>query len=473
MAKAKSVERPTGVEKRLVSVSVPIEDVEPEALLRLGRGGPRGFWARKGRWFAHIGQAAVVEASAPEDGADRFGQVWAHARAVFSCSWKDPQSQVNPPAPRLFGGFSFRSDHVAEGAWEHFPLAKFILPEIELMGGEGSGVLTLRRLHVPSANPAQCREELRQELASVGARLAAAPLDPPPLDVCIPATRFETDLEAWGETVNRALAEVATGSFSKVVMARVQTASFEGTMDPVDVVLNLWKANSGSHVFLFEPVPGHVLLGAPPETLATVQAGAFHATAVAGSIGRGGTPEAQQAMAKRLLRSEKDRREHEVCVGDMVARLGRISDGIQAEPEPHVLTLPTIQHLETAISASLRPGGTVLSALEVLHPTPAVCGFPRDRALAFLNAEEPFQRGWYAGPVGWFDSDGNGAFVPALRSAVGHGKEWRLFAGAGIVAGSDPSREWDETRIKFQPVLKALSGARAEPPAEGEEAGVS
>lgn len=90
--------------------------------------------------------------------------------------------------------------------------------------------------------------------------------------------------------------------------------------------------------------------------------------------------------------------------------------------------------------------------------------------MEFLGAEEPFERGWYAGPVGWFDGDGNGVFVPALRSAVGRGKEWRLFAGAGIVAGSDPSREWAETRIKFQTVLKALSEARAEPFSEEEEA---
>ena len=157
----------------------------------------------------------------------------------------------------------------------------------------------------------------------------------------------------------------------------------------------------------------------------------------------------------------------------MVDRLGGVSQNIQAQPEPHVLALSGIQHLETAITADIKPNETVISALEALHPTPAVCGFPRDRALDLLQTEEPFQRGWYAGPVGWFDNDGNGVFVPALRSAVGRGKEWRLFAGAGIVAGSDPTREWAETRIKFQPVLKALSGARVEPSSEEEEAGGS
>ena len=470
MANAETVERPSGVEKRLVSVSVPLQDVEPAALLRLGKGRARGFWAREGRWFAHIGRAATVEVSEPQDGPDRFGKIWGEARTIFSCSWKDPQSQVNPPSPRLFGGFSFRSDHVAEEEWAHFPSAHFVLPEIELMGGRESGVLTLRRLHVPSANPAQCRQELRAELASVRDSLTAASLEARPSGVCIPATRAETDLEAWVATVDRALSEVSAGTLSKVVMARVQTASFEGIMDPIDVVLNLWRENSGSHVFLFEPTPGHILLGAAPETVATVQAGVFHATAVAGSIARGNTPEEQKALARELTNSEKDRREHQVCVEDMVARLAEICQDIQAQTEPHVLTLSAIQHLETAITANLHPDETVLSALEALHPTPGVSGFPTDRAMEFLGAEEPFERGWYAGPVGWFDGDGNGVFVPALRSAVGRGKEWRLFAGAGIVAGSDPSREWAETRIKFQTVLKALSEARAEPFSEEEEA---
>ena len=198
--------------------------------------------------------------------------------------------------------------------------------------------------------------------------------------------------------------------------------------------------------------------------------GAFRATAVAGSIPRGGSPEEQEAFAAELLGSEKDRREHQVSVEDMVTRLADVSDDIRAEPHPRVLTLAAIQHLETPISANLHPEESVISALRALHPTPAVCGFPRDQALELLKTEEPFRRGWYAGPVGWFDNDGNGVFVPALRSALGIGKEWRLFAGAGIVSGSDPSSEWAETQMKFQPVLKALSGARAElEPEEGEE----
>ncbi|NNM04173.1 MAG: isochorismate synthase [Gemmatimonadetes bacterium] len=458
------------VEKRLVSLSVPLEDVNPAVLLRKGKGGPRGFWAREGRWFAHIGAAASIQITSGTHPEDRFGDVWSEARTIFSCSWKDPLSQVNPPSPRLFGGFSFDDDHQAEGGWEQFPPAHFVLPELEMVGGEVSGVLTLRRLHPPSPDPARCRQELREELAAVRDALAETNPGPGLLGQCVPATRSEVDRSAWGEMVERVLHEIFEGKLSKVTMARALTASFEGTMDPVDVVMNLWRENPGSHVFLFEPVPGHVLLGAAPETVATVAGGAFRATAVAGSISRGGSPEEQSALSAELLSSEKDRREHQVCVEDMVSRLAAVSDDIRAEPEPRVLTLAAIQHLETVITSNLHPEETVISALRALHPTPAVCGFPRDRALELLRTEEPFRRGWYAGPVGWFDNDGDGVFVPALRSALGFGGEWRLFAGAGSVAGSDPSKEWAETQIKFQPVLKALSGARAElEPGDGGE----
>ena len=135
-----------------------------------------------------------------------------------------------------------------------------------------------------------------------------------------------------------------------------------------------------------------------------------------------------------------------------------------------MLALARIQHLETKIVAKVPLGLSLLAIVESLHPTPAVCGMPREVALAVLTENEVFDRGWYAGPVGWLDSNGRGIFVPALRSAVLRNGSWRLFAGAGIVAGSDPVSEWEETEIKFQPVLQAMVRAemstRAQPGAE-------
>jgi isochorismate synthase len=234
-------------------------------------------------------------------------------------------------------------------------------------------------------------------------------------------------------------------------------------VDVVEVARHLWLENRRSHVFLFEPEAGRALLGAAPETVATVRKGVFHATAVAGSTGMGTSEGERKRLAAALLASSKDREEQRIVVEDMLARLRPLADQVQVQDEPHVLTLAGIQHLETEIRARPGPGTHVLDLVAALHPTPAVCGVERDAALAFLRAEEPFERGWYAGPVGWFDNRGDGAFAPALRNAVSSGRSWRLFAGAGIVAGSVPAAEWEETAIKFEDVLRALRASGVVP----------
>lgn len=460
MGKARTPEESRKPNRRLASVAAPVEGVGPGVLLRMDPQGPRGFWAREGRWFAHLGALASVEVTDPREGRRRFRKVWEEARALLA-DRTDLEGPVPPTPPRLFGGFAFRDGHLPGDSWEGFPAAHFVLPEVELTGGEEGGVLTCRGFLDPGEDPGRCRDRLQDRLEQIQEALMSPPDDVPPGEPWVPATRVETDLESWEETVEKVLGEMERGGISKVVLARVQSVSAEGGLDPVDVVMNLWKENPTSHVFLFEPDPGHVLLGAAPETVAGLEHGRFRATAVAGTASRGRTEKEQRSMARSLLESDKDRREHRICVEDMVNRIGPLAHEVRAEDEPHVLTLPTIQHLETVIEADLKEGQTVLSVLEAVHPTPAVCGLPRDLALEFLNREEPFHRGWYAGPVGWFDREGNGVFVPALRSAVGHGDEWRLFAGAGIVSGSKPRQEWDETRIKFQPVLRALSRAGA------------
>jgi isochorismate synthase len=275
-------------------------------------------------------------------------------------------------------------------------------------------------------------------------------------------TRAESERAGWDTAVRNALDAIGEGRVSKVVLARTLDVITESPLDPIEVVHHLWQDNGGSHVFYFEPERGCALAGAAPEIVSMVSEGRFRATAVAGTVAKGETPEEQERLAERLLTSKKEGVEHRIALEDMVSRLGPLARDIQAQPEPHVLTLARLQHLETEIRAELPEGTSALTVLEALHPTPAVCGLPRDAAVEFLREEEPFERGWYAGPVGWFDLDGNGAFVPSLRCAVVRDCRWRLFAGAGIVAGSDPGLEWDETSIKFEPMLRALaaSGAR-------------
>ena len=265
------------------------------------------------------------------------------------------------------------------------------------------------------------------------------------------------DRTIWESMIENALENIDRGLLSKVVLARTQDLRFNEFIDPVDIVNKLWKANPGSHVFLIRTSRDSCFLGAAPEIVTDVSKGQFQATAVAGTAGRGHDKKEQQTLAESLLGSTKDGIEHCITRDDILTRLGTLVDDVDAQVSPHVLTLGEMQHLETEIKAKLREGIDAIQVLQTLHPTPAVCGLPRQKALDFIEREEPFERGWYAGPVGWFDTDGDAMFVPALRCAVVTGKDWRLFAGAGIVAGSDATSEWEETGVKFTPVTKALS----------------
>ena len=439
-------------------MTIPAPDLRPDTFLRHAEGEARGFWARADRWVAHRGIAAELRGS-PGDGVVRYDVVADGARALALEPMIAPGS-ARAPRVRFYGGMSFRPDHEAAGVWSEFPSWLFHVPAFELEGDDSGDAWLQARMLVTEREGEgvfgrlrRMAEELRAELSTH----AEHPRGATPTD----ARAVATARGSWEAAVDTSLGAIRRGAISKAVLARTLDVDLEHPLDAIDVVESLWEVNRGSHVFLFEPTPGSAILGAAPETVATLRDGVFHATAVAGSIRRGDTPREQAELAARLLASDKDRAEQRIALDDMIARLETVAHRIRTDPQPHVLTLARIQHLETEIRASVPAEVGVLDLLRLLHPTPAVCGLPRDAAMAFLSEEEPFERGWYAGPVGWFDADGNGVFAPALRTGVSTGSGWRLFAGAGIVEGSVPAMEWEETGIKFEPMLEALRGSGA------------
>ena len=361
---------------------------------------------------------------------------------------------------RLFGGFAFAPRPSDDPVWSSFPPARFQLPAAELEHDPRAGTCSLL---VRGVDRREAEKSWGRWADTLARSIALGGLGPPLRGGSgVPSARRTRTAErsAWSRMVWRTLRRIQAGEAEKVVLARALDVTPNRPVAPLDLVLALWQESHGSHVFLFEPAPGEAVVGAAPETLATVVNGVVRATAVAGSVGVGADSVETARLARRLFNSDKDRAEHDFVVRDVVARLSALGCAVERDVEPHVLTLARIQHLETKIVAGIPEGVTLLDILASLHPTPAVCGMPRDVALSTLTESEVFDRGWYAGPVGWMGSDGQGIFVPALRSAVSSGRGWRLFAGAGIVPGSDPGLEWEETELKFDPVLRAM--ARAE-----------
>lgn len=453
------------------SVTLGIGSIQPEAVLAAPTAGVRGFWQSGTHWIAHSGSVAEIQARAAAGrGAapafDPFGFVMEEAARLYGEPWIF-DLDGDPRRPRLHGGFAF--DHGGAdarpddpGFWEPFPAVRFNLPAFEIEADRTGARLTVTGAFAPDMPGDRAIDELRRRAHRTReslVRLEREGAAPGPVP---PATSVEepVGIGAWREAIERVLAAIANGTVRKVVLARPLDVTLAEVPDSASVLAALRASNPLAHTFLLEFARGRFFLGAAPELIGSLRGGTFHTMAVAGSVPRGADPEADEWLGRQLLSSRKNRVEHEIVVEDIVERLTDLGTDISFVREPALLRLPRIQHLRTRLEAEVPRGTHLLDLVRALHPTAAVCGYPRRAAKEILAGEELLGRGWYAAPVGWLDETGAGEFAPALRSAVGRGPLLRLYAGAGIVEGSRPRSEWDETRVKFQTMLQALGVAR-------------
>ncbi len=258
--------------------------------------------------------------------------------------------------------------------------------------------------------------------------------------------------ESWCDLVERATKLMTDDGLRKVVLAREITVTADEPFE-LDVVLDRLRTTyPGCHVFA---VDGFV--GASPELLVSRAGDVVRSHPMAGTAPRGGDPTSDARLAASLLASTKDRQEHQITIDMVHDTLLPWCSYLDYEAEPSIVPVANVQHLATLVEGRLSsPAPSVLELVRALHPTPAVCGSPRDEALAFIRAHEGFDRGRYAGAVGWVDGRGNGTWAVSVRCADIDGPVARVCAGNGIVADSDPVTELAETRAKLQALLSAL-----------------
>jgi isochorismate synthase len=261
--------------------------------------------------------------------------------------------------------------------------------------------------------------------------------------------------EDWVGAVRATLERVREGAMSKAVLARSVDLELGRQPDPIAILEALRAAYPGCYRFLVADGEGAVFLGASPERLVRLVAGEILTEAVAGTIRRGAGGD-DESLARSLAQSTKDRNEHETVLRHLLETLRPDCAEIHAPAEPGVMLLPHLLHLRTSVRGRARGNPNVIEILSRLHPTPAVAGMEREEALAWIRSRERMSRGWYAGPVGWVNSRGEGDFAVGIRSVAIRGSRARVFAGAGIVPGSDPDREWEETEIKMRGILDAV-----------------
>jgi salicylate biosynthesis isochorismate synthase len=272
------------------------------------------------------------------------------------------------------------------------------------------------------------------------------------------ATEAHPPTSVWKGQVDSALKEIDAGDMTKVVLAR----SVVVKSDEPPAILHVFRelVRGYPQCFNFAWKSGDaVFMGASPELLASVDSGHFHANPLAGSAPRGEGSRDDDTIGTMLLSSAKDRREHELVVTDMVGRLTPIMADLTASSEPELKRMASVQHLSSDIHGTVLPGVGLLDAIDAVHPTPAVGGVPTAAAIDLITRTEDIDRGWYTGGIGWIDSSGDGAVAIGLRCGLVRGTSTHLFAGAGIVEGSDPDLELEETRLKLVPLLRLLTAS--------------
>jgi isochorismate synthase len=414
----------------------------------------RFFWSQPGEGFALVGLGIALTLDAVEE--SRFRQIGASWQQLLSKAIVEGPRGLPGAGPLLLGGFAFDPLRSGSQLWQGYPDGRLVLPKVLFTLRHGEAWLTCNVLVRPDSDPdmeVSAIETLCDELLAPD---AADPHRGGRRDGEFQVTKREMMPAAeWQAGVARTVGDIAAGKLEKAVLARTVRL---GAMRPFDSARALRQLSINyPGCFVFAIARGErCFLGATPERLAELRDGVIRTMGLAGSIQRGVTAAEDRRLGAFLLASAKERHEHEVVVRTVVEALGPLCDQLDVAAAPSLLRLGNVQHLYTPVTGHLCSVCTLLDVVERLHPTPAVGGRPREAALALIREREGFDRGWYGGPVGWIDQRGEGEFAVAIRSALLHGTEATLFAGCGIVADSDPEREYAESRLKLKPMLSAL-----------------
>jgi isochorismate synthase len=426
-------------------LSIPAPRVRLEALLRINGSWPALLWESPGqREFSGLGVASEVR----PHGAGRFHQVRQAAERIMA-DVRSVSFNGAPPIARLVGGFAFQAGDACQPPWNDFGDGWFVLPRLRYDLHDFGPRLTLTVPAEQTRSARHRRVALEQLLAARDALAERQPLAWPAVSTSPVVRPAATTEQSWNERVDAIVSRISAGQFEKVVAARRSVLELEPPPDPLTVLTRLGEQASGCIRFAFRR-SDTVFVGATPERLAAQTGCEVRTEALAGTIRSDGT-----RAAHRLLHSRKDRAEHDYVLQQLLRQLEPVCQIVQLGPSPAIHALRHLLHLRSPIVARRHQPGHILQLVELLHPTPAVGGVPTEAAVRWIAEHEPDPRGWYAGPVGWFDPHGDGEFAVALRSGVIQGPLAHLYAGAGIVRDSDPQDEYAETTLK----LAALRGA--------------
>ncbi len=436
---------PLELEGKFLRIEVPIPALEPLDWLAQQDVDFKTYWCdREGDFtIAGVGALDLITSNLPIDYVDIFGQLRQHLSPLY-------------PQIRYYGGIGFSQDLVIDPSWQLFGNYRFVVPRFELCtnGIETIFACNFRNISASSIRLGDHQVDLYQrELDSVLTELAQLNLEVDlPLPLPLPKLHDRVDQPSqadWHHNIDQALAQFTDLDLDKVVLARQSTLTFGANLHPQLLLQSLKPNNSQSYHFCFQINPTTAFVGTSPERLYARQDRQLQTEAIAGTRQRGDSIQLDLDLSDLLRNSPKDLHEHQLVVDLLHTVLTELCHSIMVDRSATILKLNKVQHLYTQCQGILKPHLNDADILPLLHPTPAVGGFPRTQALNLIRELETFARGWYAAPVGWVGYDDT-EFAVAIRSGLIDGDRLRLFAGAGIVQDSQPEAEWAEIENKIR-----------------------
>ncbi|GGG30475.1 isochorismate synthase MenF [Lysinibacillus alkalisoli] len=398
--------------------------------------GQRYFWQNREATLTIVGVGNVLTLTGTDN---RFNEI--------EKQWKAIHIHANQEQPILFGGVTFDQLNDKKSEWGDFPQALFVVAKYQFIQ-KGQQCF----MNIQSTSPITAKDQAEAEAFLAAIKTATITLEKPKM-----IAYTEPEKEAYLQAVKEVTTRIRNKEADKVVLARTLALQFENQVQPAQLISDLLKEQPDCYIYGLE-FGQRFFTGASPERLVHVAKHHAYSACVAGSIKRGVTAAEDEVLGYTLLHDDKNGGEHQHVV-DMIADTFKAHCTTYKVPkQPQLLKSRDIQHLYTPVEGVLKAQKTILQLAKDLHPTPALGGVPRNKAMAIIRQHEAMNREMYASPIGWLDTTGDGEFAVALRCALIHDKQAYLYAGGGIVADSEPQSEYEETLVKFRPMLRALGG---------------
>ena len=419
---------------KILSVAAPIDGLDMLSWLGAQKVSARGYWCDREDQFeiAGIGRADVITNSAVTS--------YEELMALMYHRIKTTATPI-----RYFGGIRF-GDHSPTPEWDTFKSYRFVLPRFEVVR-KADKITMMCNMRMDEAF-----SKVEEDVFNL---VFSKSIKPPPIPRA--QSRHDTPSQSkWSENVMKALDSFIPSEYEKVVLARRSSFTFNSELDSIGLLLQLKACTNQRFYFCFQPEAKKAFIGASPERLYRRDGKALLTEAIAGTRARGNDQTKDDILRKELIESDKEQREHVYVVKAISSSLQSLCEQVEVDPKPSLLTLSKSQHLITHFKAVLKDQIKDAQLLDALHPTPAVGGYLQEYALRDIEKYEHFSRGWFAGPVGWIGAD-EAQFAVGIRSALLDHDRLHVYAGAGLVNGSDPDKEWAELEDKIRDFTTLIS----------------